>query len=217
MVASGEMNRQPARGKVRILALCGSPRVDSFTELALRRALEGVGPECETSLVRLAEHHLPLHNGSSGDNVAKPVQDLRELIRSADALLIGTPVYHGSFTGVLKNALDWLGFRELEGKMIGLVGVAGGAGGAYEALGGLRNVGRALHAWVVPQQVSIEDAWKVFDEHGRPKSGSLDQRLLVLGAEVARFARLHRAAQADEFLHSWESAQANPGGAADRL
>ena len=202
--------------KVRILALCGSPRQQSLTELALRRVMAGVGPDAEATLCRLSDHILPLHDGSSDANGAESVLRFREVIAGAEALLIGTPVYHGSFTGVLKNALDWLGFRELEGKMIGLVGVAGGAGGAYEALSGLRNVGRALHAWVVPQQVSVDNAWNAFDDQGVPKSSELDDRLRSLGADVTRFARLHKAAQAEEFLRSWETAQANPGGAADR-
>lgn len=208
----------PVTGKrVRILGLCGSPRQNSLTEIAVRRALEGVGSAGETSLLRLADIKLPLHDGSSGSAVADEVQEFRERIRESSALVIGTPVYHGSFTGVLKNSLDWLGFRELEGKMIGLVGVAGGGGGAYEALSGLRNVGRALHAWVVPQQVSVDDAWKAFDDKGHASNSDLDQRLLALGAEVALFARLHRVAQADEFLRSWESAQVNPGATSEPL
>lgn len=201
-----------SRAKVRIVALCGSPRQNSKTEMAVKRALRGVGEGGETELIRLSECPLPLHNGSSGGEVVEAVREFRSRIQNADALLIGTPVYHGSFTGVLKNALDWLGFAELEGKMIGLIGVAGGAGGAYEALNGLRSVGRALHAWVLPQQVSVEDASRAFGPDLVPVSPELDERLLELGAELARFARLHRAAKAEEFLRSWESAQSNPGG-----
>ena len=70
---------------------------------------------------------------------------------------------------MLKNALDLMGFDEIEGKMIGLVGVSGGAMGAFDALNSLRNVGRALHAWVVPEQAAVAEAWKAFDGSGAVK------------------------------------------------
>jgi FMN reductase len=49
--------------------------------------------------------------------------------------------------GVLKNALDLMGFEEFEGKVVGLVAVSGGAMGGLSALNGLRDISRALHAW----------------------------------------------------------------------
>ena len=39
--------------------------------------------------------------------------------------------------------------------------------GAFDAMNGLRNIGRALHAWVIPEQASIPEAWKVFTEDGK--------------------------------------------------
>jgi NAD(P)H-dependent FMN reductase len=48
--------------------------------------------------------------------------------------IAGTPLYHGSYSGVLKNAIDPMGFHEFEDKMVGLVGVSGGRMGAGNAL-----------------------------------------------------------------------------------
>ena len=53
------------------------------------------------------------------------VGKLREEVRAAEGIILGTPEYHGGFSGVLKNALDLMGFDEFEGKMMGLVGVSG--------------------------------------------------------------------------------------------
>jgi NAD(P)H-dependent FMN reductase len=50
--------------------------------------------------------------------------------------------------------------------MIGLVGVAGGQMGAFDALNTLRTIGRALHAWVVPEQASVPEGWMVFNLKG---------------------------------------------------
>ena len=60
---------------------------------------------------------------------------------------------------------------------------------AAEALNSLRNVGRALHAWVVPEQASVPEAWKVFDEAGAVKDKRIEDRLKGVGRQVARFAR----------------------------
>jgi multimeric flavodoxin WrbA len=92
---------------------------------------------------------------------------LREEVKHAEGIILGTPEYHGGYSGVLKNALDLMGFEEFEGKMLGLVGVSGGAMGAFGAMNSLREVGRALHAWVVPDQASIPQAWQEFDETGK--------------------------------------------------
>ncbi len=54
--------------------------------------------------------------------------------RAAEGIILGTPEYHGGFSGVLKNALDLMGFDEFEVKMMGLVGVEGGGMGVLDAL-----------------------------------------------------------------------------------
>jgi NAD(P)H-dependent FMN reductase len=141
----------------------------------------------------------------------KDVFRLREEVKGAHGLILGTPEYHGGVSGVLKNALDLMGFEELEGKMIGLVGVSGGALGAVHALSHLRTVGRALHAWVIPEQAAVSEAWKAFDEKGNLKNPEIEKRLLDLGRQVARFSYLHTSERALEFLRLWEGAPMNPG------
>jgi NAD(P)H-dependent FMN reductase len=137
---------------------------------------------------------------------------LRQEVQQAQGILLGTPEYHGSFSGVLKLALDLMGFDEFEGKLIGLVGVSGGKMGAINALNSLRTVGRSLHAWVVPVQVSISEVWDQFKEDGTLKDERLHTALNEVGRQVARFAYLHHSAQALEFLNLWEQAPHNPGG-----
>ncbi|MFQ5746219.1 MAG: NADPH-dependent FMN reductase, partial [Gemmatimonadota bacterium] len=122
---------------------------------------------------------------------------------------------HGSFSGVLKNALDLMGFDEIEGKMVGLVGVSGGKLGALNALNGLRVVGRALHAWVIPEQASIAEGPTSFDESANLLDDAARERVAEVGRQVARFAYLHSSESAREFLRAWEGAPSNPGGSVD--
>jgi FMN reductase len=91
--------------------------------------------------------------------------------------------------------------------------VSGGRTGAVGALSTLRTIGRTLHAWVIPEEVSIPEAWKAFDAAGNPKDRELAERLRAMGQQVARFAYLHTAEQALDFLQMWESAPVNPGAA----
>jgi len=203
-----------SRDRVRVVGICGSLREGSYTRLALGVALSGAEEAgAETMLVDLRDYELILCDGKVDESkYPQDVFRLRRDVQQAHGIILGTPEYHGSVSGVLKNALDLMGFEEFEGKMLGLVGVSGGALGGAEALNSLRNVGRALHAWVVPQQASIAQAWSAFDATGKMTDSALEQRVKTVGTQVARFAWLHAPDRAEEFLRLWEEAPVNPGG-----
>ena len=202
------------REQIRIVAICGSLRSRSYTRMALQVALRGARESgAEATLIDLRDYQLIFCDGKENESgYPEDVFRLRDDVKRAHGLILGTPEYHGGVSGVLKNALDLLGFEELEGKMIALVGVSGGALGAVHALSHLRTVGRALHAWVIPEQVAISEAWKVFDEEGNLKNPEVEKRLLEVGRQVARFSYLHTSEKALEFLRVWEGAPLNPGG-----
>ena len=200
--------------QVKVIGISGSLRERSYTRMAVSIALQGaqeVG--AQTQLVDLRDYELVFCDGYENESAyPSDVFRLRDDVRQAQGIILGTPEYHGSLSGVLKNALDLMGPAEFEGKMIGLVGVSGGRMGAINALNNLRTIGRALHAWVVPEQVSIPQARDAFDQAGRLKSAGLEDRLMEVGRQVARFAYLHSSEQASEFLRLWETAPVNPGG-----
>lgn len=199
---------------VRIVALNGSLRVGSYTGKLLETALIGATElGAQTELINLQDYNLPFCDGRNSADYPPQVHELRDMMKSAHGILLGTPEYHGSMSGVLKNALDLMGFEQFEGKIVGLVGVAGGGMGAINALNSLRMVGRSLRAWVLPQQVSLPRAHELFNEEGYLKSGHLEERVLEVGREVARFAYLHHSQQFSEFMQLWEQSQRNPGGA----
>ena len=201
---------------IRVAGICGSLRPGSYTRVALKIALDAAAQAGadETELIDLRDYDLPFATGEEvAGNAAGSVLRIRAEVKAADGLILATPEYHNSFSGVLKNALDLMGFDEIEGKMIGLIGVAGGSLGAFDALNELRNIGRALHAWVIPEQASIPEAWKQFSSDGALSNTALEKRLREVGAQVARFARVHKCAGARDFLELWEKAPKNPGGA----
>ncbi len=198
----------------KIVGISGSLRPGSYTTLAVALALKGAEElKCETKLINLRDYQLVFCDGKDDESqFPKDVFRLREDVKQAQGIILGTPEYHGGYSGVLKNALDLMGFEEFEGKMLGLVGVSGGAMGAFGAMNSLREVGRALHAWVVPEQASIPQAWHEFDDAGNLKDPELNERVREVGRQVARFAYLHGSCEANEFLQKWEKSLVNPGG-----
>ena len=209
------MRMSTAGQSVSVVGICGSLRPGSFTRMALQVALQGaqeVG--AQTRLIDLNDYNLVFCDGKVDESgYPEDVFRLRREVKAAGGIILATPEYHGSFSGVLKNALDLMGFDEIEGKMIGLVGVSGGALGAVHALNSLRTIGRALHAWVIPEQAAIAEAYKVFDGAGAMHNPGLEKRVKEVGRQVARFAYLHTSEKAQEFLRAWEGAPENPGAA----
>ena len=197
--------------KVRVVGICGSLRAGSHTHQALAVALRGAEEAgAETQLIDLRDYKLVFCDGS--DELTADVGRLRADVKHAQGIILATPEYHGGYSGVLKNALDLMGFDEIEGKMIGLVGVSGGAMGGFAALNSLREVGRALHAWVVPEQASVPHVSKVFDDDGKCTDAGVEKRLKGVGWQVAKFSSLHNSEHFREFLKLWEAAPENPGG-----
>lgn len=197
---------------VKVIAICGSLRDLSYTRMALEVVLKGAKQlGADVQLIDIREYNLIFCNAADSENLPEDVLALRKQVREAQGIILGTPEYHGGYSGVLKNALDLMGFDEFEGKMVGLVGVSAGSQGASEAINSLRTVGRTLHAWVVPEQVSIPFVDKVFDKQGACIDKNFQTRLDSLGKQVARFSFLHSSSDAMDFIKAWEEAPNNPG------
>ena len=176
---------------MKVLALCGSRRPTSSTHRALEVALSASATAgAETGWLDLRELELPYCDGRK-EPYGPVAEAYRAAVAGADALLIGSPEYHGSVSGALKNALDLLGPEELRDKMVGLVATARGDAGAMNALNHLRHVARWMNAWVLPTQVSVPRA-----QERLPAEGEVDaatrEALEKLGTEVVRYAHLLR-------------------------
>ena len=194
---------------IRVVGLAGSLRSTSATRMAVRHALLGAREDgAQAQLLELAAYDLPFLGRERESAGAKEVERFLNDLRAADGIILGSPEIHGSLSGVLKNALDLTDRELFEGKMLGLIGVAGGRMGASETLSHLRSIGRSLHAWVVPTQVSIAAADQAFDSRGEPIQAEVGDRLKSVGKEVAHFARLHKCENHVQFLKEWEGATA---------
>jgi NAD(P)H-dependent FMN reductase len=180
---------------MRIVTLCGSLRPGSTTGRALEMAAsaaQATGASVEA--VSLCDLGLPFCDGRKDESTyGASTAAFRSIIASADGLLIGSPNYHGSMTGALKNALDLLGPDAVRDKLVGLVATARGDAGAMNTLNHLRHVCRWMNAWVIPAEVSIPRAQDAFDGDGNAVRDGLSGQLATLGTELVRYAGLMRA------------------------
>jgi hypothetical protein len=68
----------------------------------------------------------------------------------------------------------------------------------------------SIHAWVVPQEVSIAKVKESFTPEGVCIDEGVESRLYMLGQQVARFAYMHHSSQTREFMRLWETGTENP-------
>lgn len=172
---------------MKVLALCGSRRSPSSTRAGLEIALAAAADAgAETGWLPIEA--LPICDGRDV-HYGPEVEAFRAAAMSADALLIGSPEYHGSMSGALKNALDLLGPDELRATTVGLMATARGDAGAMNALSHMSHVARWMNALVLPTQVSVPRAHQRLGIEPREDTR---QQLEKLGRELVRYATLMR-------------------------
>jgi FMN reductase len=182
-----------ATRKPTIVGLGGSLARISKSRAALRKALEGAeAAGAQTPLLDLRELDLPMYNPDD-DEPGEAETRVIESCYAADGLIWSSPLYQGTISGALKNALDWLhllGPREpsyLHDKVIGLISAAGGTQG-LQAINTMEFATRALRGWAVPYVVPVASAASVFDAEGRIQDQAVGLQLETLGQEVVRVA-----------------------------
>ena len=157
---------------MKIIALSGALRRASYNT-ALLRAAVALAPEGVTIELRTL-HGIPLYDGDvEAEGIPEAVTTLREEIRAADALLIGTPEYNNGIPGVLKNGLDWLsrpsgeGAKLFGGKPTGLMGATPGGFGTVQSQDALLSVLRAFgNDFWMGGRLMVSRAGAVFDAEG---------------------------------------------------
>jgi chromate reductase len=155
---------------LKILGIAGSLRQGSYNKLALKAAVELKPADMDIDIFDIGA--IPPYNEDlRTQGFPTVVQELREKIRAADALLIATPEYNYSIPGVLKNAIDWASRppdQPFDGKPLAILGASGGRLGTARAQYHLRQVAVFLNLHLLNKpEVMIAGAAKEFDASGR--------------------------------------------------
>jgi chromate reductase, NAD(P)H dehydrogenase (quinone) len=187
--------------QVRILGIAGSLRKASYNRGALRAAQQLCPEGAKIEVFEL--DGIPPFNQDEEKNPPQKVLDLKNRIRSADAILLVTPEYNYGMPGVLKNAIDWAsrpyGDNAWDGKPCAIMSAAMSMGGGVRAQYQLRQAFVFLNMDAVVQpEVAIGNATERFDDRGNLKDekskGLIGQLLRNLVAKVRRLKPQMKAA-----------------------
>jgi FMN reductase len=194
------MNSQRKSGAPFIVGIGGTARSHSTSERAVVAALrsaERLGAE-----TRLFDgvfvSGLPLYVPDRRDRTAAE-RDFIETMRRCDGVIVGTPGYHGSLSGPVKNVLDLLEDTAgderpyLDGRAFGCVVTAYGWQACGTTLVALRMIAHALRAWPTPFGAALNASTPLFETDGTCIDTQIAQQLAVVASQVVEFAR-HRAA-----------------------
>ncbi|WBO22561.1 NADPH-dependent FMN reductase [Sphingomonas abietis] len=179
-----------------IVGIGGTTSPGSSTEQALQLALAAA--EAEGARVQLfggaAIAELP-HYAFGAVEGSEGGRALVEAIRKADGLIIASPGYHGSISGLVKNAVDFIEETAkdarvyLDGLPVGLIVTAYGWQATGSTLATMRSIVHALRGWPTPLGAAIKSSSGLFQNGQCTDPGSASQLELV-GKQVVEFARL---------------------------
>jgi FMN reductase len=191
-----------AETTLNVLAVVGSLQRDSITRVVIghaARALAAAG--CAVDVLDFQKEPLALYNPDNAHELPG-YAELQARVERADVILLGTPDYHGSLSGAMKNFLDYF-WHEFAGKLF--VTVVASHEKGLTVTDQLRTIARQCYAWTLPYGVAFSDDTDV--KNGAIVSEALKQRLEMLvrdarvyGALLARQRRADLAGKEPGFL-----------------
>lgn len=178
----------------RILGIAGSLRKASFNR-GLIRAAQALVPE--GVIIEPIEIDAMPHYNADIDAAGHPpsVEEFKNRVLGADALLIATPEYNNSIPGALKNAIDWasrpFGNGALKGKPVAVMGASAGPGATKRVQPTLKVVLAAANCRVLPEpEVFVAGAFMHCDPEGNLKDDSaIRDEIRGLIAALVEFSR----------------------------
>lgn len=158
---------------VKIVGLGGTTNPLSSTETALRIALDAAATAgAEVRLFGAATLMELPHYGTSAASHSPEGRALVQAVREADGVILASPGYHGSISGMVKNAIDYLEDTArdervyLDGLPVGLITTAYGWQAAGSTLAAMRSIVHALRGWPTPLGAAIKVEKGMFTEAG---------------------------------------------------
>lgn len=183
---------------MKLLIFAGSTRLQSYNRrLARVCADQARAAGAEVTHLELSTLDIPLYNADLEAQGTPPdVLRLKALMDSHPAWIIVSPEYNGSYTGLLKNTLDWAsspvaghavwgnGDKPFTGKVVGLLSASNGALGGLRALSHLNPLLQTLQCWVCPRQFALAQASEAFDSDGQLHQPAHRQRVQAVVEQV---------------------------------
>jgi NAD(P)H-dependent FMN reductase len=185
-----------------VLAVVGSLQRESVTRVVTHHVADRLQADgCSVDVLDFLKEPLALYNPDTAHEMPG-YPELQARVDRADVIFLGTPDYHGSLSGAMKNFLDHF-WHEFAGKLFATVVASHEKG--LTVTDQLRTIARQCYAWTLPYGVSLAEEADLKD--GKIVSGSLHQRLDMLirdarvyGEVLARQRRADLAGKDPGFL-----------------
>lgn len=181
-----------------IVGLGGTTRAASTSERALAIALAHARRlGARTQMFAGTDMALDLFDPADATR-SRAASSLIEALRCADGVIIATPSYHGSISGMIKNALDYTEDNRgaerpyLEGRAVGCIVCAEGPQAMGSTLLALRSIVHALRGWPTPYAAVVNTTQSPFGTDGKTPDRELVKQLNVVAEQVVDFAKMHR-------------------------
>jgi FMN reductase len=179
-----------------IVGIGGTTRPGSSSEKALRYALSLAQDQgAEVELFDGASINLPMYAPESTSR-SDGAERLIAALRRANGVILSTPCYHGSVSGLVKNALDYTEdmCRDpepyLDGRAVGLIVCGHGWQSTGVVLSACRSIVHALRGWPTPMGVAINTQVEGLGEDGAGLSELSARQMSIMVGQVLEFARL---------------------------
>ena len=171
--------------QLNVLAVIGSLHEKSVTKVAVKFVADGLRDAgCTVDVLDLAKEQLPLVNTDTSFT-ADYYGPLKERVLAADVFVLGTPDYHGSMSGAMKNFLDHF-WREFTGKLF--VPMVASHEKGLTVHDQLHTIARQCYAWSLPYAVSFVEKEDVAD--GEVASDKFRDRLTMMMRDVQVYGSL---------------------------
>jgi len=164
----------------KVLCFAGSLRRESFNKKLVRlagQAAEEAG--ASVTHLDLRDLPMPIYDGDIEEEQGIPdnAKQFKKLLLEHQGLLISSPEYNSSISGVLKNVIDWASRPEpgekslacFDGKVAALLAASPGALGGLRGLVTLRSILGNIKVIVLPDQMALIRAHEAFDSDGSLK------------------------------------------------
>lgn len=183
----------------KVLGVGSSLREGASSTSALSVTLDFVKKQgAETRLLDLKQTKLPLYDPTSDQSLFE-INKVRDDVNWSDALILSTPDYHGSMSGVMKNFLDYF-WAEFAGKTFAYICASHEKG--LTAMDQMRTAVRQCYGWSIPYGVSVSDSEDFVNGKINPK---LELRLDMLARDLVVYGDIIR----QQFVRDLSSVSTN--------
>jgi FMN reductase len=178
-----------------IVGLGGTTRVGSTSARAVQTVLSRADDlGAVTGFLDLGALALPMYAPERPERSPEAIAFV-DAIRRADGIVIGTPGYHGSLSGLVKNALDYIeDLRDderpyLHGRAVGCVVSAAGWQATTTTMVAVRSIVHALRGWPTPFGMTLNSLEENFDADGGPATAAIAGQFALVAEQVVAFAQ----------------------------